>query len=329
MAIPRLNNAQLVSASVIKLEFDYPLDTAQLSVPITQFKVNYGEDPITAYSYEDNRYLLLTVDATYTWQSNLKVQYTPPADLLLALRGALEDSLEASIAEIRKVAVRTFSANVLNRLEPPDEGSKNLSTDYPFTGVARNASVDDFVLAFGRLEAIQISNIDDPSRDEVNHARIQMAIEDANSLIDSYVRMAPKAGKLLVSANRRRTSLIIARYFLDSVRRREDITQDYERAIKELQSSLDANNDLVPDDELARNSAKGLLRVWRIPQRYNSVSGKGFSGFWTDSSASFDTDFREDYINQERNNDEDNWDGEGPGEYGRPNDQGGDDQPGI
>lgn len=328
MAIPKIKNAQLISASVVRLEFDAPLDIAQAATPLTNFRINYGEDPVESYAYFDNKYLDLTITATYTWQSSLKVSYSPPADLFTALRGAIDDGLEASVAEIRKVAVRSFSIPVINRLEPPDEGPKNLATDYPFVGVARNASVDDFILAYGRQEAIQLSNIDDPSSDSVNYARIQMAIEDANSLIDSYVQMAPKAGKLLVSANRRRTSLILARYFLDSVRRREDVTQDYERAIRELQSSLDANNDLVPEDELARNSGAGLMRVWRIPQMYNSVSGKGFSGWWTDSASDTDSDFREDYINKEKNNDEPNWSpGTGNVDTSRPNDQGGEDIP--
>lgn len=326
MAIPRVNNAQLILADTVRLEFDSPLDTAQLSTPLTQFRINYGEDLVTAFSYSDNRYLDLTIDATYTWQSKLNISYTPPSDILLALRGSIDNNLESNVTEIRKVAVRSFSAPVLNRLQPPDEGPKNLSTEYPHaTAELRNASVDDFILAFGRSEAVQLSNIDDPSRDEVNYSRIQMAIEDANSLIDSYVKLAPKAGKLLVSANRRRTSLVIARFYLDSVRRREDVSQDYERAIKELQASLDANTDLVPDDQLARNSAKGLLRVWRIPQRYNSISGKGLSGWWTDSASEFNSDYRKDYVDQELNNDEPN--GGTPSEVSRPNDLGGIDNP--
>lgn len=319
MAIPRLNNAQLIGESLIRLEFDSPLDTDQLGVPPTNFRVNFGEDAVASYVYTDNRYVDLTVDAIFTWQSNLKINYAPPADMFLALRGSLKPS-SPTVTEIRQVAVRAFSSPVLNRLEPPEDTQpKNLSLNYPRTGVARNASVDDFVLAFGRHEAIQVSNIDDPSRDEVNHARILMAIEDANSLIDSYVTQAPKAGKLLVSANRRRTSLIIARYFLDSVRRREDVTQDYERAIKELQSALDGKTDLVPEDQLARNSPNGILRVWRIPQRYNGVTGKGFSGHHTDSAAIYNSDYRED----PHNND---WSEDRVNNKRRPNDLGGEDE---
>lgn len=324
MAIPKLKNAQLISPNVIRLEFDSALDVDNVSVPTVNFRVNFGEDLVDSYTYPDNRHLDISMgdSVAYTHQTSLKISYSPPGNLLVALRGAIDDGLEATVSEIRKVAVRSFSANVLNRLEPPDVGPKNLATDYPFAGVARNASVDDFVLAYGRQEAIQVSNIDDPSADSVNHARIQMAIEDANSMIDSYVRMAPKAGQLLVSANRRRTSLIIARYFLDSVRRRDDVTQDYERAIKELQSSLDNNADLVPDGELARNDRKGIMRVWRIPQVYNGVSGKGLEGWWTDPAATFSEDFREEYVNGQSNNDEDNYPSGTDNPYEWPTDDG-------
>lgn len=329
MAIPKVMGARLVSPTTVELEFDIALDTAQLAVPLTAFKVNYGEEPVTSYSYDGNTVVTLVLSAaTFTWKDNLRVSYSPPSDIFLGLRGAIDDSLESSAAEVRKVAVRSFnSLRVFNTLQPPSvpEEKKLLSQDYPRAGTPLRATVDDFILAYGMQEAVQISNIDTPSANTVNEARIRMALEDAESLIDSYVTQAPKAGIILISANRRRTTLILARYFLDSVRRREDVTQDYERAIKELEANL-SREASVPDEDLAINNG-GILRTWRIPQRYNSVSGKGFDGWWTDTAAEYEDDFRDEDINSQSNNDEDNWAGSDLSPDSRPNDTGGTDNP--
>lgn len=330
MAIPKIKTARLTSSTTVELEFDIALDVEQDAVPLTSFKINYGEEPVTSYSYSSNTTVLLTMSAAeFTWQDNLRVSYSPPDNILLALRGAVDDGLEADVSVIRTVAVRSFSGlRVYNDLEPPavPEEEKLLANNYPRAGTAKRGSVDDFILAYGMQEAIQISNINDPSANTVNEARIRMAMEDAESLIDSYITQAPKAGTLLISANRRRTTLIIARYYLDSVRRREDVTQDYERAIKELQASLESNTAIVPDDELAINNG-GIMRTWRIPQRYNGVSGKGFSGWWTDTASPYEDDFRDDLVNSQDNNDQGNYSAGNIDRNSRPNDQGGEDNP--
>ena len=74
-------------------------------------------------------------------------------------------------------------------------------------------------MAYGLKEAIQLSNIDDADAIQPNDTKIWMAIEDATALIDNYIEQAGRGGKLLISSSRRRTALIIARYYLDTVRR--------------------------------------------------------------------------------------------------------------
>ncbi len=323
MAIPKIKAATLVSPTLVEMEFDSALDTGQLSVPLTAFRINYGEEPVTGYSYSSNTVVALELSAsTFTWQDRVKVSYSPPEDISLCLRGATDS---VSAAEIRKVAVRTFNSDpVYNNLPVPPPVPGSLGEGYPDTGAPLRASVDHFILAYGVQEAIQLSNIEDPSADSVNYARIRMAIEDAESLIDSYITQAPRAGVLLISSNRRRTSLVIARYYLDSVRRREDVTQDYERAIKELQANLTNNAAIVPPSELAVNNG-GIMRVWAIPQRFNSVSGKGFSGHWTDPGSRTQPDYRED-DHETNNNTDPNWVGR-LRPNSRPNDSGGEDTP--
>jgi phage gp36-like protein len=101
-------------------------------------------------------------------------------------------------------------------------------------------SVDDFILTYGEREAVTISNLGDANESTINYQRIKNAIEDALVWIDTIYLQANPAAKVLIQSSRRRSSLIIARYYLDSCRRREDITKDYELVIKEWE--LDSRN---------------------------------------------------------------------------------------
>ena len=187
--------------------------------------------------------------------------------------------------------------------------------NYPITPRPnpRTATPDDFILAYGLREAIQISNLDDGDATQPNSDKIWMAIQDACALIDNYIVQASRGGRLLISSNRRRTALIIARYYLDSVRRREDVKDDYERCITEMERARTMEDVIRPDvpwwqDPCNPNRGRGV-RSWRIPQRYNGVSGKGLSGWWNDSGAEEVNDWRYDRSNSEVNNDDNNWRG--------------------
>ena len=195
----------------------------------------------------------------------------------------------------------------------------------------RSATPDDFIMAYGLREAIQISNIDNAEANEPNNAKIWMAIEDACALIDNYINGATRAGKILISSSRRRTSLIIARYYLDTVRRREDVKGDYERAIIELDKARVLSDVTRPElpwwaDPCNPWRGAGGVRAHRIPQYYNGVSGKGLSGHWVDSGYSEVDDWRYDRENSEGNNDEGNMGGYGYNEGrtpSQPTDDGG------
>ncbi len=111
-------------------------------------------------------------------------------------------------------------------------------------------SIDDFILTYGEKEAITLSNIGDCNEySTINQTKIANAIQDALVWIDTFYLQAPIARKALIQSTRRRSALIIARYYLDSCRRRENVTQDYERVIKEWdvdnsQLSLPSNGSL-------------------------------------------------------------------------------------
>jgi len=156
----------------------------------------------------------------------------------------------------------------------------------------RSASPDDFIVAYGLKEAIQLTNIDDAAATTVNVAKLRMAIQDANSLIDSYIEQSGKAGMVLITSNRRRTALIIARYYLDTVRRRDDVKQDYESALKQLAAEMQMTAIRAGNGDSAIDTPQGIMRSWRIPQRYNMVSGKGLSGWATDTAGDLAPDYR-------------------------------------
>jgi phage gp36-like protein len=171
----------------------------------------------------------------------------------------------------------------------------------------RSASPDDFIVAFGLKEAIQLTNIDDAAATSVNVAKLRMAIQDANSLIDSYIEQSGKAGMVLITSNRRRTALIISRYYLDTVRRREDVKHDYETALKQLAAEMQMTAIRAGNGDSAIDTPQGIMRSWRIPQRYNSVSGKGLSGWTTDTAGDQAPDYRQGWGAIGQNNNFPNW----------------------
>jgi hypothetical protein len=134
-----------------------------------------------------------------------------------------------------------------------------------------------------------------------------MAIQDANSLIDSYIEQSGKAGQVLITSNRRRTALIIARYYLDTVRRREDVLRDFESCLKQIQAEMAMTAIRAGNGNSAIDTPQGIMRSWRTPQRYNSVSGKGLSGWVTDTAGDQAPDYRVGWGSIGQNNIYPNW----------------------
>jgi phage gp36-like protein len=162
-------------------------------------------------------------------------------------------------------------------------------------------------MAYGLKEAVQLTNIDDASATTVNVAKLRLAIEDANALIDSYIEQSGKAGKLLITSSRRRTAMIIARYYLDTVRRREDVYKDYEVALKTLDAEMKMTAARAGAGISAIDTPEGIMRSWRTPQRYNSVSGKGLSAWITDTAGDLTPDYRAGFGSVGQNNTFPNW----------------------
>jgi phage gp36-like protein len=292
------------------LWFDGPLDS-KVPVPVGCFTVNYGNYGVTTVNYASDTMIVLELDSFLSPWDEVFVSYEPPLDLKQCLRGPVPPT--ANDVVVKRNAVRAFyRVPARNQLAPDEkaDGSQTQSNlgqtigGYGFpmqnrSGVLtdhksdpKSASPDDFIVAYGLKEAIQLTNIDDAAATTVNVAKLRMAIQDANSLIDSYIEQSGKAGMVLITSNRRRTALIIARYYLDTVRRREDVKSDYETALKQLAAEMQMTAIRAGNGDSAIDTFQGIMRSWRIPQRYNSVSGKGLSGFTTDTAGDQSPDFR-------------------------------------
>ena len=318
MAIPKIKEALLSTPNVVVLYFDGPLDF-NVQVPLSSFTVNYGQYGVETVVYSSDTMVSLGIDSFLSPWDEVFVSYEPPLDLNLCLRGPIPPNSNEVVK--KRNAVRAFyRVAVRNGLTPDPEtdgtrensnlGSTIGGQGFPYQNRNSNpqsASPDDFIIAYGLKEAVQLTNIDDASANSVNVAKLRMAIEDANSLIDSYIEQSGKAGKVLITSSRRRTALIIARYYLDTVRKRDDVKQDYVEALKQLDAERQMTAIRAGHGDSAIDTPRGIIRAFRIPQRYNSVSGKGLSGWNTDYAGDQAPDFRVGWGAVGQNNNEGNW----------------------
>ena len=322
---PKIKEITVPSTSTVMLWFDGPLD-AKVGVPVGSFTVNFGQYGVTTLNYASDTMIVLELDSFLSPWDEVFVSYEPPLDLKQCLRGPIPPT--ANDVVVKRNAVRAFyRVPARNQMTPNEEtdgtrGNSNLGATiggygFPYqtrSGVMapgksdpRSASPDDFIMAFGLKEAIQLTNIDDAAATTVNVAKLRMAIEDANSLIDSYIEQSGKAGQVLITSNRRRTALTIARYYLDTVRRREDVFKDFEACLKQMQAEMAMTAIRAGNGDSAIDTPAGIMRSWRVPQRYNAVSGKGLSGWTTDTAGDQAPDYRIGWGSIGQNNDFPNW----------------------
>jgi phage gp36-like protein len=105
-------------------------------------------------------------------------------------------------------------------------------------GIASNcnpASVDYFIEVFGYQEAVELSHIDNPTGNTIDYDKIQIALNDAAALINNYILTAPPQGKILIAGSYRRTQAIIARWYLDTLRPRQQVIDAAEKALQQLE----------------------------------------------------------------------------------------------
>jgi phage gp36-like protein len=97
------------------------------------------------------------------------------------------------------------------------------------------ATIAQFITAFGELEAVELSNLDDPSATVIVNAPIDAALADASALIDTYLGNRYSLPLAYTPAVLVPCCLDIARHRLDRIRVREDVRQAYEDRIRWLE----------------------------------------------------------------------------------------------
>lgn len=105
-------------------------------------------------------------------------------------------------------------------------------------GVADNctpATVDYFIEVFGYQEAIELTNIENPTSNQIKFDKIQIALNDAATLINNYIITAPPQGKILIAGSYRRTQATLARWYLDTLRPRQQVIDAAEKALQQLE----------------------------------------------------------------------------------------------
>jgi phage gp36-like protein len=102
------------------------------------------------------------------------------------------------------------------------------------SNTALSPILGDFIDAYGLEEAIMISNPDNALAQSPDEYKFLRAFEDAEALWNTYLLAIDFANRAAITAGKRRTILIFARYFLDSRCRRKNVTADYENAVENL-----------------------------------------------------------------------------------------------
>lgn len=317
MLTPQISQIEVTNQRTLLLYFNEPLDT-NIIVPLSAFTCNYGQVTLSTMVYSSDTIIALGLAENLSQVDEVFVSYDPPTDLSVCLRGPTPAG--ATPITIKRAAVRAFhrvpainqvayDEKTIGWVEQSNLGHTIGGYGFPYQNRnpdPRNATPDDFILAYGLKEAIQLTNIDDAAAVNVNNAKLWMAIQDANALIDSHIEQAGKAGQVIISSNRKRTALIIARYYLDTVRRRDDVYRDYENCLKLLDAQMRMTNIRAGNQDSAVDTPQGIMRSWRIPQRYNGVTGKGFSGWQTDAAGDLAPDWRMGWGSIGQNNDQPN-----------------------
>lgn len=124
--------------------------------------------------------------------------------------------------------------------------------------------VDDFICFFGELESVEISNLENASEGSVNREKIQNALDTAYEFIMSYDSLCQLPGKIALRRAIKRLNLDIARYFLDTLQRREDVTTNYQNCIDFLSLCIENKNDgltLLSDEEAEELGLSGINKA--------------------------------------------------------------------
>ena len=212
-----------LGSEYILLDFSKPILTGN----IPGFYVN--DQPVTTEPGPTTDSLWLSVIPFNQSLDDVWLEYRPVVTSpLLYLIGAPLDRVVTAFKKL--VTIERLDSGVFN------------STNTSFLPI-----LGDFIDAYGLQEAITISNPDNALAESPDEYKFIRAFEDANALYEQYLLAIDFANRSAITAGRRRTVLIFARYFLDSRCRRKNVTEDFERAVEDLtRINLTDNTSIEP-----------------------------------------------------------------------------------
>lgn len=100
------------------------------------------------------------------------------------------------------------------------------------------ATYQDFLVAFGEVESLELTTLDDASQTVINRNKIEFALEQAYWEVHSYFEIACVAGKVILARRMKRLMLDISRHYLDTLRQRPDVEKAYQAAIDSIGMAL-------------------------------------------------------------------------------------------
>ena len=118
------------------------------------------------------------------------------------------------------------------------------------------ATVADFFQAFDDYEGLILADPDFADDDIANlnidiEGRIQLALDDAHTIILSYYVRCIPIGKASIQSAWRRNQLVIARYLLDTVKARQPVKEAYLETLKRLEQATELeDNGSMTESEL-------------------------------------------------------------------------------
>lgn len=92
-------------------------------------------------------------------------------------------------------------------------------------------TTNDMIAAFGSEEIVAVTNLDDPSRVEINEAILERAIADAQSQVDAYLRSRYVTPIDPTPDVLKRITCDLTRGILDQNNPREEVVRRWEAAI--------------------------------------------------------------------------------------------------
>ena len=151
------------------------------------------------------------------------------------------------------------------------------------------ATVADLIDKFGESEMIELTNFDDPDGVVVDSVQCDRVLQDADSLINSYIQARNKLPLLTVPRSLVLCACDLARFELDRNRTREDVTIRYERWIAWLKDvakglvnlGLDTNNQPVGEvPDLVRFRSNDRVFTDDFFARRDAAGGLWRQGYW-------------------------------------------------